>query len=168
VAGHQPVPSCVTASPSFLPRQHLNSVLVLDLARLIVAFAPQSLHTDPGLGDRFMDALLRASDWDEHWTPPMTKPKERNILLLLRTIANALQEGAEFEKITWALKVLVIFFVDWEHDAYLERCPYHFRKQMFSLAEPLPNELFTTPQRIVGATLLLKYVDLLRSCCARR
>lgn len=101
----------MTASPSFLPRQHLNSVLVLDLARLIVAFAPQSLHTDTVLGDRFMDALLRASDWDEHWTPPMTKPKERNILLLLRTIANALQEGAEFEKITWALKVLVIFFV---------------------------------------------------------
>jgi len=103
---------------------------LIDLARLIVAFAPQSLHTKPGLGDRFMDALLRASDWDEHWTPPMTKPKERNILLLLRTIANALQEKAKFENIAWALKIF---------------------------AEPLPNDLFTSPQRIVASTLLLNF-----------
>ena len=82
---------------------------MIDLARLIVAFAPQSLHANAGLGDRFMKALLRASDWDEHWTPPMTKPKERNILLLLRSIANALQENAKPENITWALKVLALF-----------------------------------------------------------
>ena len=112
---------------------------MIDLARLIVAFAPQSLHTKAGLGELFMDALLKASDWDEHWTPPMTKPKERNILLLLRTIANALQENAKFENITWALKIF---------------------------AEPLPNELFTSPQRIVGSTLLLKYVDSPRLFCA--
>ena len=56
-----------------------------------------------------MNALLRASDWDERWNPPMTKPKERNILLLLRTIANALQENSKFENITWALKVLLLF-----------------------------------------------------------
>lgn len=93
---------------------------VIDLARLIVAFAPQSLHADPGLGDRFMDALLRASDWDEHWTPPMTKPKERNILLLLRSIANALQEGAKFENIAWALKVLVLCSAHLEWTAYLK------------------------------------------------
>lgn len=92
---------------------------MIDLARLIVAFAPQSLHADPGLGDRFMDALLRASDWDEHWTPPMTKPKERNILLLLRSIANALQEGAKFENIAWALKVLVLCSAHLEWTAYL-------------------------------------------------
>jgi phospholipase A-2-activating protein len=93
---------------------------VIDLARLIVAFAPQSLHADAGLGDRFVDALLRASDWDERWTPPMTKTKERNILLLLRSTANALQENAKFENISWALKVLIPFFAYLEHDAYLE------------------------------------------------
>ena len=82
---------------------------MIDLARLIVAFAPQPLRADSALGDRFMDALLRASDWDEHWTPPMTKPKERNILLLLRTIANAFQENTKFENINWALKVSVFF-----------------------------------------------------------
>jgi phospholipase A-2-activating protein len=87
---------------------------VIDLARLIVAFAPQSLRADAGLGDRFLDALLRATDWDEHWTPPMTKPKERNILLLLRTIANALQENAKFENIGWALKLFVLFPIRWK------------------------------------------------------
>lgn len=131
---------CAVVSPH-LPHPTTQPLchIVIDLARLIVAFAPQSLHTKAGLGELFMDALLKASDWDEHWTPPMTKPKERNILLLLRTIANALQENAKFENITWALKIF---------------------------AEPLPNELFTSPQRIVGSTLLLKYVDSPRLFCA--
>jgi len=92
---------------------------VIDLARLIVAFVPQSLHANTRLGDRFMDALLRASDWDDHWTPPMTKPKERNILLLLRTIANALQENTD--NIAWALKVLVLFSIYLERVTNLER-----------------------------------------------
>jgi phospholipase A-2-activating protein len=103
---------------------------LIDLARLIVAFAPQPLHANAGLGDRFVGALLRASDWEEHWTPPMTKAKERNILLLLRTIANSMQEKAKFENIGWALKIF---------------------------AEPPPNELLTSPQRIVGSTLLLNF-----------
>ena len=129
---------------------------VIDLARLIVAFAPQSLHADAGLGDRFMDALLRASGWDEHLTPPMTKTKERNILLLLRTIANALQGNTRIENITWALKVLALFFVYLDLGAYFHRLAHHLCKQIFSLTEPLPNGLFTAPQKIVGSTLLLK------------
>jgi len=43
----------------------------------------------------------------------MTKTKERNILLLLRAIANALQENTRFENIPWALKVLILFFDHW-------------------------------------------------------
>ena len=104
-------PSIVSLVRDYFSFSHLVPqsfcLVVIDLARLIVAFAPQSLHADARLGVKFMDALLRASDWEEHWTPPMTKAKERNILLLLRTIANALQENAKFENITWALKVLV-------------------------------------------------------------
>ena len=76
-----------TASPvrhDYFSLSHLVSqsfcLVVIDLARLIVAFAPQSLHAKVGLGVKFMDALLRASDWEEHWTQPMTKAKERNIL----------------------------------------------------------------------------------------
>lgn len=135
---------------------------VIDLARLIVAFAPQSLRGDAGLGDRFMDALLRASDWDEHWTPPMTKPKERNILLLLRTIANALQDNTKLENIKWALKVLA--FLRQLGMRSLPRVATHrLYKQIFSLSEPLPNELFTSPQKIVGSTLLLKCVYLQQS-----
>jgi len=79
-----------------------------------------------------MDALLRASDWDEHWIPPMTAPKNRNILLLLRTAANALQEHTDFEEIPWTLK-------------------------LFTLAEPIPTELFTPAHRIVATTLLLNF-----------
>ena len=49
----------------------------------------------------------------------MTKPKERNILLLLRTIANALQENTD--NIAWALKVLVLFSIYLERVTNLER-----------------------------------------------
>ena len=111
MAGDPPLSVYVIASPRFHSHNISTSLhcQVIDLARLIVAFAPQPLRVDSGLGDRFMDALLRASDWDEHWTPPMTKPKERNILLLLRTIANAFQENTRFENINWALKVYLFF-----------------------------------------------------------
>ena len=138
---------------------------VIDLARLIVAFAPQSLRSNAVLGDRFMDALLRASDWDEHWTPPMTKPKERNILLLLRTIANALQENTKFENINWALKVFVSLLCQLRTGSLSPTTTHRRYEQIFALAEPLPNELFTSPQRIVGSTLLLKYVCLHQLCC---
>ena len=103
-----------------------------------------------------MDSLLRASGWDGRWTPPMTKPKERNILLLLRTVANAFQGGVKFENIVWALKVLVLLIMRWE----LRIIPSNvlpFCKQIFK--EPLPNDLFTSPQKIVGSTLLLKCVN---------
>jgi hypothetical protein len=159
VASYPPFPSCVITSPH-PPRITSQSIchVVIDLARLIVAFAPQSLHAT-GLGDRFMGALLRASDWDEHWTPPMTKPKERNILLLLRTIVNALQKDAKFENIGWALKVPIFSFDRRKRGGILSDTHLP-RKQIF--AEPLPNELFTSPQRILGSTLLLKYVGLTR------
>ena len=89
--------------------------IVIDLARLIVAFAPKSLHTKE-LADRFRVALLEASAWDKNLAPPMTTPKEKNLLLLLllRTFANAFQKDATFEYIDWALKVIVHFFTCWE------------------------------------------------------
>lgn len=167
--GRPSIVSLVRGLPSTTPRLVAQSSwrIVIDLARLIVAYAPQSLHTERGLGDRFMHALLEASDWDKHWTPPMTKTGERNILLLLRTVANALQENAKFEDITWALKVIVLFFTCRERGRFVERRAHHFCKQIFPdreqiFPEHFPHELVTSPQRIVGSTVLLKYVNLPR------
>ena len=82
----------------------------------------------------------------------MTKTKERNILLLLRAAANALQENTRLENVPWALKVPILFRVYWE-------LAYSLCKQLFTLSEPIPSELFTSSHRIVATTLLVKYVD---------
>jgi len=101
--------SQITASP---PRQPSNSLThvhaeaiiqildrwpssqrfpVIDLSRLFVGFCPDAFAT-PGLRGKFTDALFNASDWSAVWTSPLPKARATNMLLLLRTIANAFQE----------------------------------------------------------------------------
>jgi len=104
---------------------------VMDLVRLIVAYCPDPLN-EPALRQLFMQALLRASDWDENWTSPMSKAKERNLVLLFRATANAFQEKTRVGDNPWVLNIFI----------QLKKAPY---------------ELFTPTQRIVGATIMLNF-----------
>jgi len=104
---------------------------LLDLVRLIAAYCPQPLN-DASLHPQFLQALLRASDWDEDWTPPISKAKERNMLLLFRATANAFQENVRVGDSPWALDI--------------------FNKLCNSL-----SELFTPAQRVVSATIMLNF-----------
>jgi hypothetical protein len=94
-----------------------------------------------------LQALLRASDWDEDWTPPMSKAKERNMLLLFRATANAFQENVRVGDSPWALDVSgqVLFFESSIMSSQI------FNKLCNSL-----SELFTPAQRVVSATIMLK------------
>ncbi|KAF8912027.1 phospholipase A-2-activating protein [Gymnopilus junonius] len=58
---------------------------VIDLSRLIIGESAL-------LSDRFIDALFRAAEWEAGWAPPLPKARETNILLVLRTLANAFDE----------------------------------------------------------------------------
>lgn len=76
----------------------------MDLVRLIAAYCPEPLN-EPSLRQRFLAALLKASDWDENWTSPMSKAKERNLVLLFRATANAFQDNTLVGDNPWVLDV---------------------------------------------------------------
>ncbi|KAF9014025.1 phospholipase A-2-activating protein [Cyathus striatus] len=76
---------------------------VIDLSRLLVAFCPYAL--DNVTKDRFFGALFKAAEWTSSWSAPLSKPRETNILLLLRTIANAFQEQTSVDG-PWASQIL--------------------------------------------------------------
>ncbi|KAF9520013.1 hypothetical protein BS47DRAFT_1370545 [Hydnum rufescens UP504] len=68
---------------------------VLDLARLISAYAPLSV-TSASSGMAFVQTLLLSSGWsDTPWPTPVPKYTETNILLALRGIANLYQVKAD-------------------------------------------------------------------------
>ncbi len=47
---------------------------------------------------QFFNALLKTAEWFSPWDSPLTKIKETNILLALRTMVNALQEGVKADE----------------------------------------------------------------------
>ena len=79
---------------------------MIDLSRLVTGFCFDVL-TASGLHDRFFELLFKASEWDTPWSLPLTKSRETNILLLLRTLANAFQGGAPIDEGTWVNQVCV-------------------------------------------------------------
>lgn len=84
-------------------------ILVIDLSRLLIGFCPDAFIA-PGLQAKFTDALFNASEWSAPWTSHLSKARETNMLLLLRTIANAFQEegGTNAEWLARVSQVLIL------------------------------------------------------------
>ncbi|KAI0075270.1 phospholipase A-2-activating protein [Panus rudis PR-1116 ss-1] len=78
---------------------------VLDLARLIIAYAPQS-YADPGLRDRFFNSLFDGAEWSQPWTLPLAKYRESNIQFLLRALANTFQDKTPLGNGSWVKVIL--------------------------------------------------------------
>jgi hypothetical protein len=76
-------------------------ILVIDLARLLSGFCADLIDNDT-----FFDSLFRAAELSiDNSTSSSSKAKETNALLVLRTVANALQEGASRSDNAWIEKV---------------------------------------------------------------
>jgi len=74
---------------------------VIDLARLLTGFCAGLIDNST-----FFDALFRAADLSaDNSSSPSSKAKEANILLVLRTVANALQEGTKIGDGVWIKEV---------------------------------------------------------------
>jgi hypothetical protein len=73
--------------------------LVIDLARLLSGFCADRIDNNA-----FFDALFRAAELD-NGTSSSSKAKETNVLLVLRTVANAFQEGTKTSDGAWIEKV---------------------------------------------------------------
>jgi phospholipase A-2-activating protein len=81
---------------------------VIDLSRLVIGYNPGAFAA-PNTSERFLGALFKAAEWDEPWASSLTKHRETNTLLLLRTLANAFQEGSPFAEADVAKKVRTLF-----------------------------------------------------------
>jgi phospholipase A-2-activating protein len=74
---------------------------VIDLARLLSGFCADLIDNST-----FFDALLRAADLSiDNSASSSSKAKEANVLLVLRTVANSLQEGTKIGDGGWIEKV---------------------------------------------------------------
>ncbi|KXN92255.1 Phospholipase A-2-activating protein [Leucoagaricus sp. SymC.cos] len=101
----------------FLASSHIKTVIgllerwpneqifpVIDLCRLLAGFSPETFR-ETGLTERFIEGLFKASQWSEPWSSPLPKVRETNILLVLRTFANVIQEGTQLHGV-WFKQVL--------------------------------------------------------------
>jgi phospholipase A-2-activating protein len=104
---------------------------VIDLSRLMICFRA-GVSSNPGIRERLFQCLFKASEWDATWSLPLSKTKQTNILLLLRTIANAFQEGAPIDEGTWV-------------------------NQVFEALGDGPYEAFNKSQRVAIATILFNF-----------
>jgi len=78
---------------------------VIDLARLIIGFSPDALKQDGTLRQKLVETLFKACEWNVTWT--LSKAQETNILLLLKTVANALDDGVRIDQ-PWIATVCVV------------------------------------------------------------
>jgi phospholipase A-2-activating protein len=132
---------------------HRNSTYalfpVIDLSRLIICFRA-GVSSNPGIRERFFRCLFKASEWDDTWSLPLSKTKQTNILLLLRTIANAFQEGAPIHEGTWVNQVF-------SRSSHRNVCSFILCKVIENLGNG-PYVAFNKSQRVAIATILFKSV----------
>ena len=82
---------------------------VIDLTRLLAGHALHIFHS-AAQKERLFTALFKAAEWGASWNPPIPKARETNVLLVLRTAANVLQEGTSLAAEPWLVKVGCLCF----------------------------------------------------------
>ena len=91
---------------------------VIDLTRLLAGHALHIFHS-AAQKERLFAALFKATEWGASWNPPIPKARETNVLLVLRTAANVLQEGTSLAAEPWLLKVCDLCFdLSYEADRF--------------------------------------------------
>ncbi|KAH9043072.1 WD40-repeat-containing domain protein [Lactarius pseudohatsudake] len=101
---------------------------VIDLARLLSGFCADLIDNN-----RFFDALFQAAELSiDNGTSSSSKAKETNVLLVLRTVANAFQEGTKTDDSAWIEKI-------------------------FGILGGVPYDKFTRGQRLALSTVLFNF-----------
>jgi len=104
---------------------------VIDLARLLSGFCADLIDNNT-----FFDALFHAAELSiDNGTSSSSKAKETNMLLVLRTVANAFQENTRTGDSTWIEKV----------------------HSIFGILGGVPYEKFTRGQRLALSTVLFNF-----------
>jgi hypothetical protein len=77
---------------------------VIDLLRLVLASNPAA-YKSTGDKNAVVDVLFGTIENDTPWETPLPKPRETNLLLVLRTIANMFQTASGPVPAPWTSKV---------------------------------------------------------------
>ncbi|KAI0782211.1 phospholipase A-2-activating protein [Abortiporus biennis] len=78
---------------------------VMDLSRLVVGYC-SNLLADTAIREKFISALFHGADWSEPWQIPLPKPRETNVLLLFRALANGFQDDTIIGNGVWVHQIL--------------------------------------------------------------
>ena len=130
---------------------HNDDFIVIDLSRLLLGFCPEAFSAD-GLKDRFADALFRAADWSASWALPLPKPRETNMLLLLRTLCNAFQEDGQTDPV-WLTKVCFLSVIGNQNKLLSALFFLQTQKVLQTLAQA-PYTALNKTQRVALATIV--------------
>jgi phospholipase A-2-activating protein len=128
-----------------------DKFIVIDLSRLLLGFFPEAFSGE-GCKDRFADALFRAAEWNTSWAPPLPKPRETNMLLLLRTMCNGFQEDAQTDPV-WLTKVCFPSAISNQNDV-AERSIFLSNKKVLETLTQAPYTALNKTQRVALATIV--------------
>ncbi|KAF9261438.1 phospholipase A-2-activating protein [Marasmius fiardii PR-910] len=100
---------------------------VIDLSRLLAGHCLTAFEA-PGMKSRFLETLCKAAEWNTPWTPPIPKVRQTNSYLMLRALANTVQDTS---------------IVDGT-----------FLGELFIVLDQAPYEMLTLQQRQTASTIL--------------
>ncbi|KAL0067083.1 WD repeat protein Lub1 [Marasmius tenuissimus] len=100
---------------------------VIDLSRLLAGQCPSAFDT-PGTKTRFLETLCKAAEWNTPWAPPIPKVRQTNSYLMLRALANIVQDASVVDGA--------------------------FLGELFVVLEQAPYEMLSLQQRQTLATIL--------------
>ncbi|KAL0565642.1 WD repeat protein Lub1 [Marasmius crinis-equi] len=100
---------------------------VIDLSRLLAGHCP-SAFDGPGTKSRFLETLIKAAEWNTPWEPPIPKVRQTNSYLMLRALANIIQDTSVVDGA--------------------------FLGELFVVLEQAPYEMLSLQQRQTVATIL--------------
>jgi phospholipase A-2-activating protein len=81
-------------------------LLVIDLLRLVLANNPSAFKSVSSK-DAVLSTLLKAIDVNAPWDAPLPKPRDTNLLLVLRTLANMFQAPSGLVPAPWTSTVSI-------------------------------------------------------------
>lgn len=115
---------------------------------MVALYAPQALSPQSEMLN-LCQALVQSAEWTSSWSSPVSKHRETNSLLLLRTLANCIGDRAVANDLIWLDEVSIFRLVS----SILSSSFY----QMLPILSAAPLSVLNKNSRTALATLLFKW-----------
>lgn len=112
---------------------------MIDLLRLILASNPAAFKPVKEK-DAVINVLLKAIEVNTSWEPPVPKPRDTNLLLVLRTVANMFHPSSGTVPAPWTATVSASLF-DFVHNLINIAIQCTIRDSIYSVEQGSPSSL---------------------------